>query len=62
MTVSPTAIGWPEACGVGNRQRDLSLTGFTQLKMSLYLDPLTKHTGPCSSHLRCRAGPLDLPC
>ena len=37
--------GWPEACGRGNAQRDLSLCAFPQLKMSLYLDPLTRETG-----------------
>jgi hypothetical protein len=34
------AAGWPQACGPGAPQRDLSLTSFRQLKMSLYLDAL----------------------
>ena len=41
----PPASGWPDACGRGAAQRDLSLTSFLQLKISVYLDHLTKHSG-----------------
>eukprot|EP01052_Picozoa_sp_SAG31_P010186 SAG31_NODE_549_length_14219_cov_5.808188_6_plen_278_part_00 len=39
------SLAWPEACGLGNLQRDLSLCAFRQLKLSLYLDHLTQKTG-----------------
>lgn len=41
----PPASSWPDACGRGAPQEDLSLCDFTQLKVSVYLDQLNSANG-----------------